>query len=290
MLRWGVAAATAGAVLALLAGYGGALHPVGDSLAVFRAEIALAVAALSALCLAVTMRALAAVALLAAVAAGLPIFLSLNLAAGASDANATLYQKNLSFRIADLAPVEADIRAVAPDFLTLQEVTAANAALLDALADTLPGRQLCPFATVGGVAVASRWPKVAGSGQCLPGLAAMQVEAPRGPVWAVSVHLHWPWPYGQAEQVQALLPLLRGLDGPVVMAGDFNMVPWSHTLRSVAAATGATLAGPARRTFPLRGGRPVLAIDHALTPYAGETTIRPLLGSDHHGLVARFAL
>lgn len=120
----------------------------------------------------------------------------------------------------------------------------------------------------------------------------MQVETPDGPVWVVSLHLHWPYPMGQAAQVRALLPELAALKGPVVLGGDFNMVPWSHSIRAIAAATNTRRIGAVQYTLPLKGLY-TLPIDHLLvpqTPQAASTEKRPLLGSDHYGVLARFSI
>jgi endonuclease/exonuclease/phosphatase (EEP) superfamily protein YafD len=110
------------------------------------------------------------------------------------------------------------------------------------------------------------------------------------PVWIVSVHLHWPWPYGQQDHVAELLPVLAGLEGPAVVAGDFNMVRWAHSVRQIAAAARVVPAGPSNGTF--LGFAPLLhlPIDHAFSPAGGRLDLRPALGSDHLGLLARLGL
>lgn len=288
LLKW-VFEASAVALMALLAaGYLGWLHTSGDSFAVFRAQGAtvLAMAALG--CLAHGTWRLGGLGLALALTAGVPLALSYQTAGVAGDW--TLYQKNMLFRNADLAGLEADIRATAPDVLTLQEVTQANRAMLAALKDVLPGQVWCPFRAVGGVAVATRWPVVAGTETCAHGLAALQAETPKGRVWLVALHLSWPWPYEQATHLGKVLPVLEALEGPVVLAGDFNAVPWSRAVGRIAEAAGSRLARPVHGTLPSFGPLLVLPIDHALVPAGGQTELRGLLGSDHRGVVVRFAL
>ncbi len=206
----------------------------------------------------------------------------------------SIYQKNMLFQARDLAPLIADIRATGADALTLQEVTPTQAALLSALGTDFPSQIICPFAPVGAVAVASRWPLVEGAAVCLErqGLAAIRVAAPDGPLWIVSIHLHWPWPHGQNPQRTRLLPRLRQLEGPVLVGGDFNMVPWSHSLRSIARATGTRRIGRAFNSMTRFSPLVPLPIDHVLIPETaqGTTERRPLLGSDHHGILARLTL
>ncbi|PRY26269.1 endonuclease/exonuclease/phosphatase (EEP) superfamily protein YafD [Aliiruegeria haliotis] len=286
-IYWGVSAL---GLVALAGGFLGRFYPAGDSLAVFRSQVSVLGAGWA----------------LLGMACGLPSGWLL-LPCGAAfatiarehlrretmrDAPVVHYQKNMSFRMQDTAPLARDIREVAPDLLTLQEVTEDNAELLTSLADILPYQLLCPYEEVGGVAIASRWPFVAGTTCCeTHGVAIAQVAAPDGPLWLASVHLCWPWPARppQAERHRKLLAVLDRVDGPAVLGGDFNMVRWSHVLRSTARAIDAEPGGRVRPSFPLKGVT-TLPIDQSLIPrgMGGASEARPLLGSDHKGLVVRY--
>ena len=131
---------------------------------------------------------------------------------------------------------------------------------------------------------------VPGAAVCAPGLAAIQAILPTSqgeqPVWIVSVHLHWPWRHSQQEHVAEFIPVLAGLEGPVAMAGDFNMVRWGHSVRQMATAARVVPAGPSNGTF--LGFAPLLTlpIDHAFATVGGRLEQRPALGSDHLGLLA----
>lgn len=276
-------------ILLLLGGGMGGLHPAGDSLGVFRMPGAAGVGLLALAALASGAQRLGALGLVMALLAAGPAGLEA-LSSTPARGDLRLYQKNLLFRNADLKALAADIRAAAPDAVTLQEVSGANKVLLADLAGSLPHQLWCPFASVGGTAVASRLPPVPDRTLCAPGLAAMQVQASAGRVWIVSIHLHWPWPHRQPEQVAELLPLIEGLEGPVVIGGDFNMVARSATLRRFARTARARLARPERGTY--LGFAPLLRlpIDHVLSPGGGQIEVRPALGSDHLGLVASLSL
>ena len=283
-------------VLALLvASYLGAGHGLGDSLAVLRPGLAAAAVLAGGLQWFARRRRAGVIMVAAGLIAGAPIVGS-SLPAGAEGEYAyTTYQKNLSFRLADPAPLIADIAGHGPDFVTLQEVTDRTRAVMAGLVVGLPSQHLCPFAAVGGVAVLSRWPKIAGTERCAEGdgSAAMQVATPDGPVWIVSLHLHWPFPYRQPEQLRRLIPALAAMDGPIVIGGDFNMVPWSHALAAITRATGSERAGAVTYSLPMAGGWVTLPIDHVLVPRGGGPTRArrlPLLGSDHHGVLAGFDL
>lgn len=274
-------------VAALVGGYLGALTPLGDSLAVFRLELAIA-AGLVSILLAVLGGVWAAVlGGLLALAAAVPIVWSMRpMPAGEG---LVLYQKNLLYRSTEQAGLVDDIRAVGPDVVTLQELSAPNQVIPPSLEDILPHSAICPFDTVGSVAVLSRWPieEVRCDQEQHNGLVVARVDAPDGPVWIASVHLHWPWPFGQRPQLEKMLPVLAALDGPVIMAGDFNMVSWSSNVRCMAAAIEGRALGPSMIT---RVGRWVgLRIDHVIAPegMTGAIERRGLIGSDHYGIVAR---
>ena len=90
--------------------------------------------------------------------------------------------------------------------------------------------------------------------------------------------------HGQAEQLARILPVLANLEEPMLVAGDLNMVPWSHALRTLSRATGTNRAGAVFPTFRKLGAP--LPIDHVYAPGGGQATPRPLLGSDHNGVLA----
>ena len=158
-------------ILVLAAGYAGWLHPAGDAFAVFRLQAVGGLAVLSVAALGFGLQRWFGVGLIAVVLAGGPLGLAYLRAPEAGEFR--LYQKNMLFKNDNLAGLEADIRAAEPGVLTLQEVSGPNEAMQAVLADVLPHQVLCPFAAVGGVAVATRLQPVAGQVLCAKGLAAM---------------------------------------------------------------------------------------------------------------------
>lgn len=273
--------------LLILASFASALHPVADALAVFRGQMALCLMGCAVLLLRRGWVALpaAAVAVLAGGSVALPYL------AQQDAGSLRLYQKNMLYKNDDLAGLEADIRAVAPDVLTLQEVSKANEAMLARLKNLLPHQIMCPYANVGGTAVASRLPIAEGVvARCGYGVAALPLQGPDGVVWAVSVHLSWPWPYRQQAHSQEILPVIAGLPGPKVVAGDFNMVPWAGMVQRFESVAQARLAGPAQNSLDVFSPIAPLAIDHVIAPGGGQTQLRPKLGSDHGGIVAQLSL
>ena len=275
----------------LIAGYGGMLHPVGDSLAVFRWELSLALGGLAVLIaiLGAWRRALVMASL--AIVAGAPILMAMQ---GRAPGTAfTLYQKNIWVGNGQGAAIAADIRASGADIVTLQEVDRRHDPMVDALRQSHPAWQRC----FGGIHVFSRFPPASGGGRCLEdrglAVALLQVETEAGPVWIASVHLSWPWPREQADQSVRIAEAFAALEGPMVVAGDFNMVPWGHAVRRIGRAAGVEPAGPLVATHHIPGlGLPPLRIDHVLVPegWAASVELRDRLGSDHAGLLARIGL
>jgi endonuclease/exonuclease/phosphatase (EEP) superfamily protein YafD len=272
-------------ILAVVLGFLGWLHPAGDLIAVGRGHAVVAVLVLGIAASAFGMRMAAFWAILFALVAGTPVVLAAVFPG--APGTFSLYQKNLRFDNASLSALAEDIRAADPLAITLQEVSEPNEALLADLADRWPHQLVCPFAGVGSTAVLSRLAPVAGASVCAPGLAALQVREEDRAIWVVSIHLHWPWPYRQASHARDLRVVLAGLNGPVLIGGDFNMVRWGHSVRSLAQAARVIPASPSPATFLRFGPLLELPIDHALAPKGGRVQLRPALGSDHLGLLAQ---
>ncbi|MFP7571492.1 endonuclease/exonuclease/phosphatase family protein [Marivita sp. S2033] len=281
LLVWGVTLALA---LAFFASFAGSAHPVGDSLAAFRLPLAIAFAlwtiwspwpywirwSVAVLCLAAMGHIVA------------------QKYVSHPPGPVTIYQKNLLYQNDQTDALAADIRDAGPDLVALQELTSRNAALVKDLRADYPHQASCALTDWARVAILSRWPvegELCVEGQ---GLVGIQVVSPEGTFWAFSLHGFWPWPHGQAGQLQRILPLLGGLEDPVVIAGDFNMVPWSHALRHTGQVTGTTRAGPLFPTFRKMGVP--LPIDHVYAPGGGRATPRGLLGSDHAGVLAEIVV
>jgi endonuclease/exonuclease/phosphatase (EEP) superfamily protein YafD len=279
-------------ILGLAGGYLGWLHPLGDVLAIVRGPASVVVLVLALCAVWAGMRKAAFWSILLALLTGMSVVLAY--VWPGPPGTFALYQKNLRFDNAELAALEADIRAAAPLALTLQELSEPNRALLQALADVYPHQHICPFTGVGATAVATSLPPVPGATACAPGLAAMQVTVTEGqrqvPVWIVSVHLHWPWPFGQSAHVAELRPVLEALEGPVLMGGDFNMVRWAVSVRRMALSARGIPAGPTATTFRGLGPLAPLPIDHVFAPGGGRAEYRPAFGSDHLGVLALLVL
>ncbi|MFT4999975.1 MAG: endonuclease/exonuclease/phosphatase (EEP) superfamily protein YafD [Paracoccaceae bacterium] len=271
----------------------GNLHPLADSLAVFQLYLAMFALLLLAPAFLAGYRRFSTLGIVLVAAISFNALVAHVGSFGGENGQFSLYQKNLLFRQADRSALLADIATHRPDFLTFQEVSPANRQLLDELSRDYQAQHLCTFAAVGSTAVLSKWPLVAGQTLCARGFSAMQVRTPKGDIWVVSLHAHWPYPYGQAAHVAGMLPKLNALSGPIVLGGDFNMVPWSAAFKSVAQTIDGKRAGAVHYTLIRGGGLAWLAIDHIVVPKLAtqiSNQIRPRFSSDHFGLLAWFSL
>jgi len=272
--------------------FAGAVHPLGDSLSVFRYLIANGVMIGVVLAVRQWRRVVAVVALLLGIFIE-PLTLGISPLFATPGGRYSLYQKNLLFNNREAATVLADIRERSPDFITLQELSRHNRMVYTSLEADYPGTLRCGQNRTNAIAVLARFPPTGTAPVCLAqdGLAAIEVQTPDGPVWVAVLHMRWPWPKAQPSNLEIVVPALRALPGPVVIAGDFNAVPWSHAMSLIRHAGRTERVGPVIRT--LVGISPFLRlpIDHILVPGGQGTLVaRPELGSDHLGLFARFDL
>ncbi len=111
------------------------------------------------------------------------------------------------------------------------------------------------------------------------------------------VHLAYPFkPLEQAADTRALIAFVRSRERPLIVAGDYNLTPWSLKLQRFARETGLLrtntfhLTWPMRRVIPLL---PLVSIDNVFTSsdFAPLTvTAGPSAGSDHRPIIVDIAL
>lgn len=284
------------------AGFLGAVHGLGDSLSLFRPVAVPVLLVLSLVLFFASHRSLGVIGAFGALVAGLSL-VPPQIGPDTGGETYSIYQKNMLFRLPSTTPIAEDIRGADADIVTLQEVHPRNEPILGELADLYQTQHLCQFGVVGGVAIFAKVPSVPDTAFCEPelGFGGIQIEMPDGPLWVLSLHLHWPYPHYQPEQLRLILPILEQLDGPIALGGDFNMVPWSFAVQGTAKAISAQTAGRAGGTFSLSYDRngsnilawvPALPIDHVLIPQSAiplSIERREKLGSDHHGVLASFS-
>lgn len=207
-----------------------------------------------------------------------------------------LVQFNVRFHNARQAEAAAWIAAQKPDVLMLQEYSEKDHPDVQKLAGILPHRINCKSAGLGDVAVFTRFPLLVQHCGAEDGLVWVQALVDGKAITFASLHLKWPWPYGQWQQLQRLQSVFAAIPKPIVLAGDHNAVPWSASVKEVERLTGSAVISGYRTTLRLdvfHDGKPlpVLPIDHVLLPES--TTIRkiwvgPDIGSDHLPVVVEF--
>ncbi len=179
------------------------------------------------------------------------------------------------------------------DVVTFQEVTHAHKAKLEELKDKYPYQAYCEFATVGGEMILSKYP-FTGNGSCVKGqgLVWREIDAGNKLFSLVSLHLHWPYPYGQYNQITTLSKELEKIKGSIIVAGDFNAAPWSHAVDRIEKASHSRIISGIR--WSIKVDTPIapvwLPIDHVLSSgFVNEQiTTGKDLGSDHLPILSTF--
>ena len=105
------------------------------------------------------------------------------------------------------------------------------------------------------------------------------------------------YPVLQAHDVTTLTQFVLTRKLPLIVAGDFNMTPWTDQLNDSRDVTGLGRYNTFHFTWPMRWREyplmPVVAIDNvfASSDFAKIATIGgPRLGSDHRPIIADIAL
>lgn len=112
------------------------------------------------------------------------------------------------------------------------------------------------------------------------------------------VHLARPfYPGLQQADIVSLTQFAQGRSGPLILAGDFNMAPWTWKLKGFTRATGLGRFNTVHPTWPMRWRAvpllPLVPIDNVFaSPHftAIATSVGPRLGSDHRPVIADIAL
>ncbi|WP_292055851.1 MULTISPECIES: endonuclease/exonuclease/phosphatase family protein [unclassified Brevundimonas] len=215
----------------------------------------------------------------------------------------TIYSANLWARNQDVAAITRSIEQADADVVMLIELGDAPAAQLDTILAAYPHRVSTPRKErPSGAArsvIASRLPlhRVRDAdGQGLAALVA-RAETPLGPVSLIAVHMTRPWPfqhpYGQISQAQRLAGLRAGLEGSVVVAGDFNSISSGRIGRQIKAETGLIPAPARPGTWPSALPASLgITIDHVWrSPDLAlvERRLGQKTGSDHRPVIVRLS-
>jgi endonuclease/exonuclease/phosphatase (EEP) superfamily protein YafD len=157
----------------------------------------------------------------------------------------------------------------------------------------------------GGVAVWSRFPFAAApppreGANPRHVIVAIDIGGPT-PLQVMGLHMDWPVLGAQAQNHADFDRFWSSLRPPIVVAGDFNAVPWSAMVRRVEDITRTEIIAGWRPTwFGGVGGRAGklampggLPLDHILVSAgigARDVRTRALPGSDHRAVVARLTV
>jgi endonuclease/exonuclease/phosphatase (EEP) superfamily protein YafD len=286
-MKWATIAA---AVLAI-AGCFGAWSALSDSLAQFRHVFVAASSAGAVAMFLAGKRAVAIAALAAGVASTTISAPHLPFMGPSTDGTGAIKIVQFNLKIHNAREDEAARWLIAenPDVVMLQEYLDETHPSFRALATTLPFSVNCTSTKLGEVSVRTKFPVLQQG--CTPGdgLAWVQVDVKGKPVTFASLHLHWPWPFRQWQQLASLEAKLADLPAPVVLTGDFNAAPWSEAVKTVERLVRAKAIGGYRTTlwpdiFHNGINIPTLPIDHVLLPQemtVKSITVGPTIGSDH---------
>lgn len=158
---------------------------------------------------------------------------------------------------------------------------------LDRLAEVLPYRIGCDQPDVCDISLHSRFPFEDTALADLPPLGRQRVVVGRvrvegQPVTVVGIHLTKPY-YDNTSDIELwrIDRVLRGIEGPVVLAGDFNAASWSSPVVRVGRRQGL-IPGPWQPpTWPVRLGPLGVPIDNVFT--RGSAQLMSLVAGESYG-------
>jgi endonuclease/exonuclease/phosphatase (EEP) superfamily protein YafD len=214
----------------------------------------------------------------------------------------TLASVNVSYRQFSARRLLDGLAAAAPDVVLVVEFTPHAAEVLAALDERYTYSYKLPAEGPYGIAVWSRYELEAPTTFLLGRVPAIEarVRTPGGAFTFLGVHLSAPTTPRRAAQRNDELALLAarrlGVAGPVVVAGDFNVTPYSPFYGDWLTASGLT---DTRRGRTLSASWPTMLpfaaipIDHVAVN--GDFDILrhrrlPNFDSDHYGVLADLAL
>jgi len=291
-----------GLAIASLAPLLGEITPLFELFAHFKVHYVLfsAVLALLALKARHYRAALVALVLMGMNGAAVMPFLTITAVAG-SDPQIKLI--NLNLRKANPTPKIAIefLRDENADIVMLEEVTPKWAKMLGALSDIYPHMLFCDDMSVCDLGLLSKEPwetaRTRPRTTTDPGVIVAKYTNNRLSFTLVGTHLDVPTPaidkgheYFHSRHVKAFSGLLRSLEGPLVVSGDFNATPWSPSFNRIIEGTELTrVDGGLLPTWPVQLSFAGIPIDQILTTpefYGSTMTTGPQVGSDHLPLIA----
>jgi endonuclease/exonuclease/phosphatase (EEP) superfamily protein YafD len=299
------ALATFATWVALIAGMLGQYGWLLDLLAHFRVHYVAAFAALACAALLQRTKIVALAAAAGLVVAGAPLaayVMPIAESTAAHPASLRLVSLNIRYRTSDLEYIASYLEDAKADVLVLQEVTRSQAQQLDQMLASYPHRMVDPDWR--GAAVYSRWPLTTAEWTPLAPLASRgaYVELDWGGerIALLGVHLHWPLSPREARirdrQLEQLAAFAAAATLPLIVAGDFNLTPWSPHFRRTLATSGlrdCALGQGLAPSWPSQATWIGIRIDHCLASREWrplDARVGPHVGSDHRPVVLELAL
>lgn len=293
-------------LLALLAGLLGRFAWPLDLFSHFRVQYTVLLLLLAITLLRYRRRALAVLSLVGAVISAVPVAAYVSMPARAAEAGSRSFRLvsfNVWFRNDDFRRIARYLESTQADAIVLQEVGKQGALELKALLPSYPHSYLEGGHRYGAI-VFARWPIVSAREVALTpeGVRAAHVTLAWGDaqVGLLGTHLRWPLGRGDSrlrnQDLQGLAAFARAQAGPLMIAGDFNVTPWSSHYRQALAASAMTDVAQGHGivpTWPAPFPPLGISIDHCLASNHWRSVnvqSGPYVGSDHRPLIVDLQL
>ena len=199
---------------------------------------------------------------------------------------------NLFFRNQDFDAMEAEIRRLDADVITLIEFTEEKKVLLPRLQSLYPYQVDCATEWNCHLAILSKFPltqlEAKGNWEGPPMISA-RMGGPLQGLTIYGVHTtRFPHSRAQLHQVDALVRHLESASGKMIMMGDFNATPFSRVTGIVEQGLGMNRLTQLP-TWPSAVELPQLAIDHIFATQGIRVLAKQQIGkpsgSDHYPIV-----
>jgi len=199
---------------------------------------------------------------------------------------------------ADVDAIAAEVQRNDPDILVLLEFGNEKGALLDKLKPQWPYQDDCRHLDHCYMAVVSKFPIADFESHASwvgPPMVRASFGKELGGLTVIGTHtIRFPYMRAQLTQLNELADLIRKLEGPRVVMGDFNATPSSRLLSTFEQRSTLRRLDGWLPTWPANFQMPQLAIDHifASPEVKGLEKVRigNGAGSDHYPLVVRVAV
>lgn len=209
---------------------------------------------------------------------------------------------NVWFRNPDMATTAAYIEQSQADAVVLLELTPPQAERLRPLLPSYPHFHIEPSRM--GAAVFTKWPVLAAESMPLAKdgaiAARVQIDWRGTPVTVLGVHLNWPLGPRNSqfrnEELAGVVAFSKAQREPLIVAGDFNLTPWSEYFSNALEQSGlhdAALGFGLGRSWPAQFAPLGIRIDHCLVSRQWQSRrvdVGPPLGSDHLPVMAELTL